>query len=71
MSQVFPNESKQTSLEWYYVYLWEEIMMESWQWVSNVTISILLKKGWFSYVKVSLKQEDYHIYMAPLSLQSL
>ena len=29
-----------------------------------------LKKGWFSYVRVSLKWE-YHIYMAQLSLQSL
>ena len=30
-----------------------------------------LKKGWFSYVKVSLKRDEYHIYMAQLSLQSL
>ena len=46
-------------------------MVESRQWVSNMKISILLNKGWFSYVRVSLKQEEYHIYMAQLSLQSL
>ena len=27
-----------------------------------------LKKGWLSYVRVSLKQEEYHINMAQLSL---
>ena len=41
-------------------------MAESRRWVSNMKISILLKKGWFSYVRVSLKQEEYHIYMAQL-----
>ena len=30
-----------------------EIMAESGQWASYIKISILLKKGWFSYVKVS------------------
>ena len=30
-----------------------------------------LKKGWFSYVRVSLKRDECHIYMAKLSLQSL
>ena len=29
------------------------------------------KKGWFPYVRVSLKQEEYHIYPAQLSLQFL
>ena len=46
-------------------------MAESRRWVSNMKISILLKKGWFSYVRVTLKQEEYHIYMAQLFLQSL
>ena len=30
-----------------------------------------LKKGRFFYVRVSLKREEYHIYMAHLYLQSL
>ena len=30
-----------------------------------------LKKGWFCYVRVSLKRDEYNIYMAQLSLQSL
>ena len=30
-----------------------------------------LKKGRFFYVRVSLKREEYHIYMAQLYLQSL
>ena len=38
-------------------------MAECHQWVSNTKISIL-KKGWYSYVRVSLKQEQYHNYMA-------
>ena len=46
-------------------------MAESYQWVSNMIIYILLKKGWFYYVIVSLKQEEYHIYLAQLSLQFL
>ena len=62
---------KQPSLEWRCVYFWAEIMAESRWWVSNVTISILLKKGWFPYVIVSLKRDEYHIYMAQLPLQSL
>ena len=33
-------------------------MAESGLWVSNIKISILLKKGWFSYIRESLKQED-------------
>ena len=45
-------------------------MAESRRWVSNMKISILLKKGWFCYVRVSLKQEEYYIYMTQLSLQS-
>ena len=46
-------------------------MVESRRWISHTKISILLKKEWFSYVRVSLKQDKYHIYMAQLSLQSL
>ena len=46
-------------------------MAESRRWVTNMKISILFKKQWSSYVIVSLKQEEYHIYIAPLSLQSL
>ena len=34
-------------------------MAESGRWVSNIKISILLKKGWFSNVRVSLKWEEY------------
>ena len=30
---------------------------------SNIKIFILLKKGWFSYVRVSLKKEEEYIYM--------
>ena len=46
-------------------------MAESRRSVSNIKISILLKKGWLSYVRVSMKREEYHIYMAQLSLPSL
>ena len=47
-------------------------MAESRWWVSNMMkISILLKKEWFSYVTASLKQEEYHIYLAQHTLQSL
>ena len=46
-------------------------MAESGQWVSNIKISILLKKGWFVNVRVSLKWEESHIYMAQLTLQYL
>ena len=45
-------------------------MAESRQWVSNIKVSILLK-GWFYYVRVSLKWDNYQIYMAQLSLQSI
>ena len=45
-------------------------MAESRQWVSNIKVSILLK-GWFYYVRVSLKRDNYQIYMAQLSLQSI
>ena len=48
-----------------------ETMAESHQCVSNIKISILLQKGWFSNVIVSLKQDKYHTYKAQLSLQSL
>ena len=46
-------------------------MVKSCRWVSNIKISFFLKKGWFSYVRVSLKRDECHIYMAKLSLQSL
>ena len=46
-------------------------MAESGRWVLNIKISILLKKGWFSNVRVSLKWEKEYIYMAQLILQSL
>ena len=46
-------------------------MAESRWWVSNSKISILLKKGWFSYARVFLKREKYYIYMAQISFQSL
>ena len=45
--------------------------MGSYRWVCNAIISILLKKGWFSCVRVSLKRGEYHIYLAQPSLQSL
>ena len=45
-------------MEWRCVNLKGEIMAESRRWVSNIKISILLKKGWFSYVRVSLKLEE-------------
>ena len=37
----------------------------------SIKISILLKKGWFAHVRVSLKWDKYHIYMAQLSLRNL
>ena len=46
-------------------------MAQSCQWVSNIKMSMLLKKRWFTYVEVSLKQDKYHIYMTQLPLQSL
>ena len=43
-----------------------------WSWAAtNIKIYILLKKEWVTYDKVSLKQDNYHISMAQLSLQSL
>ena len=58
MSQVFSDENKQPSLEWRWVNLKGEIMAENRWWVSDIKLSILLKKGWFSYVRVSLKREE-------------
>ena len=55
-------------LEWLWVYLQGEIMAESRRWVLNVIISIVLKMGWFSYVRVFLKQDEYHIYSTQLAL---
>ena len=46
-------------------------MTEDHRWVSNMEMSILLKKAWSSYVRVSFKQEEYNIYLAQLALQSL
>ena len=46
-------------------------MAESGRWVPNIKISILLKKGLFSNVKVSLNWKEQHIYIAQLTLQSL
>ena len=71
MSQDFPDGNKQPSLKWHCINLQGEIMPESCWWVSNIKISILLKKGWFTYVNVSLKLDKYDIYMAQCSLQSL
>ena len=45
--------------------------MKSRRRVSNIIISVLLRKVRFSYVRVSLKRDEYYIYMAKLSLQSL
>ena len=58
-------------LEWLWVYLQGKIMAESSRWVLNVIISIVLKMGWFSDVRVFLKQDEYHIYSTQLSLQFL
>ena len=46
---------------------------KSWQQVAGeyVIISILLKKGWFSCVRVSLKWDEYQICIVQFSLQSL
>ena len=60
-----------SKLEWLWVYLQGEIMAESRRWVLNVIISIVLKMGWFSDVRVFLKQDEYHIYSTQLSLQFL
>ena len=50
--------NKQLSLEWCCISSNGEIIAESCRWASNIKISILLKKGWLSYVRVSLKQEE-------------
>ena len=60
-----------SKLEWLWVYLQGEIMAESGRWVLNVIIFIVLKMGWFSYVRVFLKQDEYHIFSTQLSLQFL
>ena len=44
----FPMEISTFLLEWCCTNLWGEIIAESGWWVSNIKISILLKKGWFS-----------------------
>ena len=53
------------------IYVKGDIMAESGWWVSNIKISILLKKHWFSYVRVPLKGEEKHIFVVHLTLQSL
>ena len=69
--KIFSDENKQPSLKWCRTDLQGEIMEESCRWVLNIKISILLKKRWFTYMKGSLKGDEYHIYMALLPLQSL
>ena len=54
----FSDVNKQPSPEWRCVNWTGEIMVESSRWVSNIKISIILKKGWFSKVRVSLKWEE-------------
>ena len=36
------------------------------EWVSDVKTSVLLNMRWFSYVRVSLKQDGYLIYIAQI-----
>ena len=48
-------------------YTCKEKLWQGRRWVSNVIISILLKKEWLCYVG----ETKYHIYMDQLSLQSL
>ena len=57
-SQVFSDVNKQSSLKWHCINWKGGIMAESGRWLSNIKISILLKKGWFSNVRVSLKWEE-------------
>ena len=57
-SQAFSDENKQPSLEWHCIHFQGEIMGKSCRWVPNVAISILLKKGWFSFVRKSLKRDE-------------
>ena len=59
------DENRQ--LEWRCVNLQGAIRAESHRSALNMKISIHLKKGWFSYVRVSLKQEEHHIYIIQLS----
>ena len=47
------------------------MIAESYRWVCNIIISIVLKKGCFPYVRLYFKQGEYQIYLAQLSLQSL
>ena len=63
-SQFFSDENNQPSMEWLCVYkaCKAETMAESCRWASNVTISILLKNRWFSYVRVFLKRDEYPLY---------
>ena len=65
------SANRQPSVEWHCINLQGAMMVESHWWVSNMKISILLKRLWSSYVSVSMKQEEYYIYMAQLSLQFL
>ena len=58
MLQVLFIANKQPSLEWRCINSKGEIMVESSRSVLNIKISILLKKGWFSCVRVSLKREE-------------
>ena len=71
MSQDFLDENEQTSLQWGCINLQGDIIDESRRWVLNIKISVLLKKGWISYARVCLRRDEYHIYMAQLSLQFL
>ena len=67
-SQVFSSENKQPLLEQCCIHLQAEIIAETYCLVCNIITSILLKKGPFSYVRVSLKQDEYNIYLTHLSL---
>ena len=57
----FSGKNKKPSLEHRYLYLQGEVMGQSCWWVSNVIMSILLNKRWFSYIRGSLKQDEYHV----------
>ena len=57
-SQVFFRSNQQLSQEWRCVNSKGETMAESGRWISNIKTSILSRKGWFSYVRVSLKPEE-------------
>ena len=52
----FSDENKQPWLIWGCLNLSGEIMAESRQWVSNINF------------EVSLKREEYHVYMAPFTI---